>query len=317
MPRILVRPEYLREFGAQWQRTAGELQSIAGRLGGAIGSLDWETRQQAGVEGMVNEARRRAGALAGQAEAFARYLASKAQAFEEADRAGVSAIGQVMGAFTEAWHQAAGWWQRLQPVLNFPRTLLNRVLSLGQVLLGTPVTWAVTFVSSAGGLLVGTRPLRPVSQEWRGRVDEAVQRGPSATVTEALPAPTLQPANPRDFSSCARYAQARRPDLKRPIGGDGGAYNYIKLYRDTRQYYRLPPEVKDLRATPLQPGVAVVWDKADQEGKRVHGADPTYGHVAIIEEVGPDYIEVSEAGWGPSGRRRIPVTQLPDLHFIL
>jgi hypothetical protein len=33
--------------------------------------------------------------------------------------------------------------------------------------------------------------------------------------------------------------------------------------------------------------------------------------------VGPDYIEVSEAGWGNSTRRRIPATDLPDLHFIL
>lgn len=311
MPRILVHPEYLREFSAQWLRAAGELQALCGRVGGAIGGLDWKARQQASVEGAWAQARGQANSLVGQAEAFARYLATKAQAFEDADYAGASAVGQVMGMFVAAQRQSAEWWQRFQTVFALPRCLLNRVLRLGQVLVETPLAWVTTIVTGISGLL-GVRALRPLTPEWQRRAERAVQSSPSPAVRQGLPPPSLQPADPAHYTSCALYAQARRPDLIRPIGGDGGAYNYIELYENTRHYYRLPTEaVADLRTTPLKPGVAVVWDKGTLD------ADPTYGHIAIIEKVEPGYIEVSEAGWGNQTRRRIPADQLPDLHFIL
>ena len=88
MPRIVVKPEALRAFSAQLQQAANDLRAVGGRVGGALGSLDWEARQKAGVDGQVNDARARTNALASQAEDLARYLRTKAQAFEEADRQG-------------------------------------------------------------------------------------------------------------------------------------------------------------------------------------------------------------------------------------
>jgi hypothetical protein len=72
------------------QRTAQEINAIAGRVSGALGALDWEARQKAGVDGQVNDAQRRAAALASQAETMARYLMNKAQAFAQADQQGVA-----------------------------------------------------------------------------------------------------------------------------------------------------------------------------------------------------------------------------------
>jgi len=92
MTRIIVIPEQLRSFSNQWQQTASGLHSIEGRLTNAWNGLDWEARQKAGVEGRVYQARSQANALANQAEAFARYLQSKANTFEEADRQGVNAL---------------------------------------------------------------------------------------------------------------------------------------------------------------------------------------------------------------------------------
>lgn len=85
MHRIVVVPEQLRALSARLQQAATELDALGGRIGGAYSGLDWETRYKAGVEGQVGDARRRAAALAQQAEAMARFLAAKAQAFEEAD----------------------------------------------------------------------------------------------------------------------------------------------------------------------------------------------------------------------------------------
>lgn len=174
MSRIKVHPGYLRELGSQWQRAAGELQSIAGRLDGALGGLDWETRQKVGVEGLVNDARRRANALAGQAEAFARYLAAKAQAFEEADRAGASAVGQVVGVFVAAQSQMADWWQRFQPVFSLPRVLIEHLLRLGGMLIQAPVAWITAVASGMAGLLVGIHPLRRIELEWQDRLKPPV-----------------------------------------------------------------------------------------------------------------------------------------------
>lgn len=97
MPRIVVDPERLRALAGELQRAAGDLAAVRGRLG-ALGRLDWEARQKTGVEGQVNDARGRASALAGQAEALARYLNGKAEAFAQADRQGATDLGGVVDA---------------------------------------------------------------------------------------------------------------------------------------------------------------------------------------------------------------------------
>jgi len=125
MPRIVVKPEALRAFSAQLQQAANDLRAVGGRVGGAMGGLDWEVRQKAGVDGQVNDARSRANALAGQAETLARYLVNKVQVFEEADRAGVIAISGVATTW-QSWQEnyraaspeldnvrSSWWWQQI------------------------------------------------------------------------------------------------------------------------------------------------------------------------------------------------------------
>lgn len=319
MTRILVEPDRIQALSIRWQQRATELRDAVGRLSMAINRLDWRVRQANGVESDWHIARQRAEVLASQAEEMARYLAQKAQAFEEADRAGAAAIGQVAGAFIAARQQWQEWWRQTQPALSFPQALVQRLLRLGGDFVCRLDVWTagpLGIAAGLAGLLVGHRSLLPTPPKWQKTLQEAAGRtgvapaGTSPTAKDTLR--RLLPANPAEYSSCALYAQARRPDLG-PTGGDGGAYNYIAKYRGTPSYYRLPAEAvgSDLRTTPLRPGTAVVWDRG------VHGADVRYGHVAIIEEVGGDDIQVSEAGWGNSTSRRIPADQLPDLHFIL
>lgn len=324
MTRIVVQPEHLRVLASQCRRQADDLRATLASLSAALGRLDWETRLTTPVEGAWQSARSRGYALADQAESMARYLDRKAQAFEEADHVGAAQVGQVAGAFAVAQQEWTVWWQRRNAIFSFPQDLLSRVLRLGKLMLTTPVTWMITglthVTSTVGGWLAGVANLRtpppspePAPPQPRPNADrtaEAVRS--SQTVATDLPPPTLQDADPGAYTSCALYAQARRPDLG-PASGDGGAYNYIEQYRQSQRYYRIPPEATQsgLLQTPLRVGTAVVWDRGQQ------GADPTWGHVAIIEEIGPDYVEVSEAGWGNNTRRRIPVADLFDLHFIL
>lgn len=324
MTRIVVQPEHLRTLATQCRRQADDLRSVLGNLGGAFGNLDWQVREAANVEGTWQSARSRGYTLADQAETMARYLDRKAQAFAEADHVGAAQVGQVAGAFTDAQQQWAEWWQQRSTIFSFPQDLVARVLWLGRVVLTTPVTWMVTgltiVTSVVGGLLAGLANLRTPSSSSGPRppqldqhADQTAGAGRSdATGATDLPPPDLRDADPGQYSSCALYAQARRHDLG-PTGGDGGAYNYIEQYRQSQRYYRLPREAtpSGLLQTDLRVGTAVVWERGQQ------GADATWGHVAIIEEVGPDYVEISEAGWGSGTRRRIPAADLLDLHFIL
>jgi uncharacterized protein YukE len=96
MTRIIVVPETLRSLSAQLQRAAQEINAVSSRVGGALGGLDWEARQKAGVDGQANDARSRASTLANQAETMARYLTSKAQAFEQADQQGAADLDTVI-----------------------------------------------------------------------------------------------------------------------------------------------------------------------------------------------------------------------------
>ena len=96
MTRIIVVPETLRSLSAQLQRAAKEINAVSSRVGGALGGLDWEARQKAGVDGQANDARSRASTLANQAETMARYLTSKAQAFEQADQQGAADLDTVI-----------------------------------------------------------------------------------------------------------------------------------------------------------------------------------------------------------------------------
>lgn len=93
MVRITVVPERLQALSQQMAQAASTLRDLDGRLGRALGGLDWEVRQQANVEGQVQAARSQAHALAEQAEAMARLLSERAQAFQQADQQGAEALG--------------------------------------------------------------------------------------------------------------------------------------------------------------------------------------------------------------------------------
>jgi len=94
--RILVIPERLDDLSRQMTQTATQLRGLEGRLGRAVGGLDWQVRRQTNVEGQVNDARRRAAALADKADHLARFLSERAAAFRQADEEGAQRLGDAV-----------------------------------------------------------------------------------------------------------------------------------------------------------------------------------------------------------------------------
>jgi uncharacterized protein YukE len=338
MARIVVRPEDLRSLASRLDQSAQALDALAGRIGAAWGGLDWEARQKSGLEGPVSQARSRANACAREAEALARFLKQKAERFEEADAAGSQGLNQIAHAIAPLLRNWEAWMRRVKAMPHTMEQRLKELLGLGSLARYTPLVLGTATAGLLGGLLAGVTTLLPGSAFWKDRFDgqnalsssqarlagAAGSRAPLGVapvkpyqLPEVLPAcpvppPVLRPATPSTGGSCALYAQARRPDLG-PCGGNHGAYNYIEKYANTPQSYRVDETMAsgDLGNTWLRPGTAVVWDRTHPK------ADPTYGHVAIIEEVGPDYVVVSESGWSSGTRRQIPASELPALYFIL
>ena len=97
--RILVTPERLDDLSRQMTQAANELRDLEGRLGRALGGLDWQVRRQANVEGQVHAARRQAQNLAGEAEGLARFLTDRAAAFRQADAEGAQSLGDAVRSY--------------------------------------------------------------------------------------------------------------------------------------------------------------------------------------------------------------------------
>ena len=157
MTRILVVPGNLRSLSAQLQQVAGDLQAVEGRVGSALGGLDWEARQKAGVDGQANHARSQARALAAQAEDMSRYLAAKAQAFEDADGQGVSSVGQISASFNQWLQGSQAWWR-------FPSQQANAWGNLGGLFGQTSQIQALRLPVAGGAAVVGLASLTPLSE---------------------------------------------------------------------------------------------------------------------------------------------------------
>jgi len=328
--RILVQPERLRQAAQELRRAQESWQGQAARLRQVFSNLDWETRQRLEVEGQVQQAVSLAESLAARAGEKASFLEAAAARFEQADRQGAQAIGQVLGAATVS--TAGGI--HLPPWLNdllggrLPVTRLVPLAGGGAVTglgLFASLAWlgsAVKGVAEQIWAWLQGRPEKIVSPlpegvpaVPKGRLAQTVLSGlekarreqeQKAATQGAKVKHELKPADPASYPSCALYAQARRPDLE-STGGAGGAADYITKYRD--KVFQVPPQTSDLRDY-LAPGHALVWDRHHPALKGTDGW--TWGHIAIVEEVGPDYVIVSQANWPGKPTMKIERQKLID-----
>ncbi len=176
--RIRVDPDHLREAARSLSEAANGLYALESRLLGAWNRLsaeEWEGAYRADVEARWWQARARLRTLADRADALARFLLERAARFEEADRAGMVALGQVADAFVQVQRAWALRFEALRPQARFPHALVERWLGLdGQQdrrVTAIVVPLAVRPLSSG----VGIRPLRPIAPRWQGRVERAAE----------------------------------------------------------------------------------------------------------------------------------------------
>ncbi len=238
MARIVVHPEQMRLAGQQWQRTTGELHSLAGRLSSAIGGIDWETRRRSGVDWEWDRCRSLAGTLAARAEDLSRQLRTKADSFQEADYAGARLVSEAVRPLALTMH-ALRLLERVRPVLAFPGDHIGRLLSLGLILGQAP---AVLMTSLAGISSVlhlrasGTKALNPIRPGWQDRLSQAAAQSiatGSGSGAARLPPPlvdTKSASNPflaEYHGQCTYWAWERYHQVtgrEAPFRGNGGQW---------------------------------------------------------------------------------------------
>lgn len=321
--RILVTPERLSELAGQLRQVSTSLMDVAGRCQSALASLDWEARQKAGVEGKVQLAVRQARALAERADSLARFLQDAARRFDEADRQELHVRGgTVLGATAPP-----PFWRFSELSLSgLPFVTVPRVVALttGTVLGGLaailPQATAVSadWAERVWNWLHGrgwktNEELSPPSS--KGKLYKPVDIAPLTAERDAVH--SLRPADPGQYDQqvgCVQYAINRRPDLRVTDAPIPGAADYIPYYEKKGQALRLSGTEVDLRQK-VKPGHAVVWPRQHEDLKGTAGWN--YGHVAIVEEVYPDHIVVSQAGWPGKSRMEIRKEDMASLVVIL
>jgi hypothetical protein len=122
----------------------------------------------------------------------------------------------------------------------------------------------------------------------------------------------IEPSSFDPETGCARYAQSRRTDLGTTGAKDGGAAGYIETGK-AKPYTEIVGESQDLRES-VKPGFALVWPRKHDQLKG--SAGHTYGHVAIVEEVGAAYVKISQAGWGEKYTMTLTSEELKSLYFV-
>ena len=328
MTRILVDPDQLRSLSTRFEQVSQDLRAVAGRANASWSNLDLIVRQKAAIGGQVSEAVNRGHALAREAMVKANYLLTKAQAFEDADGQGAASLPTI-----PPHKNQPRWWPPVY-ILPVPPKFGWRDLlpgwSIDDILRGVPPILPPIFI----GLPIITLPLLP-RPPWFPGPKPAPQPEPVPTPTPTPPGPSerhqpqqptpVQPptktaptpvrldpkVKPGDYDKrigCVKYAQDRRPDL----GASGkGAADYITKFKD--KVFQITDQNMDLRDK-IATGYAIVWPRGHSDLKGTAGE--TYGHVAIVEEVGPDYVVVSQAGWGKKTSMKISRTQLASLYVI-
>ncbi len=113
----------------------------------------------------------------------------------------------------------------------------------------------------------------------------------------------LGKAKPEDFDSkvgCVRYAKKRRPDLKK--FKVGGPQDFIEKFEKELHPYMIKANKGFHLEDHIVKGNALVWPRHRKDLGRAGSPGYTYGHIAIVEEVGRDengeYVIVSQAGVG-------------------
>jgi len=175
--RIQVDTDYLWKVSRQIAGAANALRSLQKQLSAAWGQLNvvgWESVHRDQVEQEWRQAQTRLNGLADQAKAHSHFLAERAGRFEETDRAGLAAVGQMTVAFAKTQRKWSQWFRPRRAVLSFPKALAGRLLRLGgwEERIPSPL---VVKPSDLDDRLIGTRHLRPIPPQWRQSLEEATK----------------------------------------------------------------------------------------------------------------------------------------------
>lgn len=306
--KIFVNLQSLWNSSKEMDSSGSQIQSAGSTLSGAgSGAPSYEGQFAPWVQGIASDANGRSKQMASGVLDLGFRVGKKANEFQAADQAGlagISSAGQKQLSWTEqnalmSW--IAGlfgrdWFKKpsfsLLPWVLLPGFIITRPGPGPWWRPGPfPWPWWPPKVTPRWPPSFWPKPIEPVPPSKPIFPPEKPLPIPAAPKPQ--PVPLAETDAPTSGGSCAIYAQKRRPDLG-PVGksgnGNTGAGNYIHKYKDKVFHTSRSDDL----TKKIAPGYALVWEIGHPQ------ADATYGHIAIVEEVGPDYVWISQAGSSPT-----------------
>lgn len=274
---IRVSPERLRNTAARLENQAGETDDLLRSMMQIVGGLDAEW------------------AGAAQAEYTGHFIASVSRMRGQ--------IAHILDALIRDLRHIAD---------EFERVDREAVARTGP----QPVPTPTPAPAPPGRPAPGPQSV-PKGQPTPGTSQQGDQTAGGGPLTAKDAAHKLEPADPSQYdphTGCVSYATARRPDLRVTDAPIPGAADYIPYYEQKGKVMRVQEADQDLRQK-VKPGYAVVWPRGHPDLVGTPGGQ--FGHVAIVEEVGPDYVIISQAGWPGKPTMKLTREQLKSLYLIV
>lgn len=308
MARIAMDPNQVRAMANTANQTAESIHAHMSEIVSVVQAAEWQSLardefiERVETLSRINTQSIRALRLMGDAaNQKARQWEAKASHFN----APLEALGGAWSSFLDLLNNT---WQGLlnsisQAVIGGFTIIGGSLISIGDWFENIKFPWETTETPS---------PTDPETQPGTVQLEpDPVPETPPSQPTSTdrgypYPPNKIELKEKKDISSCALYAQGRRPDLgptsvgvtkeKYPDSFEPeAAANYRFKFAD--KAFQIGEGERGNLENVIGEGYAITWDpgsKRNPTDKYYLGA-PRWGHVAIVEKVYNDYVVISEA----------------------
>lgn len=212
MTAIRVEPADLEQAAAQIKQAEALLSTLEPQIRQRTSNLDWQAGMKDDIEAIVDQAARRAGALAAESASLVQFLLQRAEAYRQADEQGQAQIARpterisaaASGLATAIWQGAPSAPTAAQAPTPEQLRFIQRTLGVQEQGFGPQTKAALQRLHTEYGLTMP--PSGQIDPQAWALVGHKVVRGTGAPGAPAIP---MQPFVPYHMQTDPAYADVK------------------------------------------------------------------------------------------------------------
>lgn len=267
MTAIRVEPADLEQAAAAIKQAEGLLSTLEPQIRQRSSSLDWQAGMKDDLETMVDQAARRAGALAAESASLVQFLLQRAEAYRQADEQGQAQITRpteriaaaTSGLATAIWQGAPSAPTATQAPTPEQLRFIQRTLGVQEEGFGPQTKAALQRLHAEYGLSMP--PSGQIDPQAWALVGHNLTRGTGAPGAPAIP---MQPFVPYHMQTDPAYA-AVEFGTSDTYGKSGCTLTAISMLVDYHRdsFEATPESMGALARETVNADGNVVWGQAD------------------------------------------------------